>query len=164
MLRSVCFPLVRALLLMVLALQIGGCGGDSTVNAPITTRDVGNWRGTASGYINTTQEHPQAQGQSADVSLQVRPDLSFNAAVKITVLEPGSSPSVQSVRDGVLSGSLTSAFAFEGTLTIGESSYPVNGTISRYGAGTSANVPLVLDYTYSDGPTWNVSAILNRAP
>lgn len=150
------------LLLALLTLSVGGCGGNSEQGTPLSSRDVGNWRGSADGYIHTSDNYPQTQTQSADVALQVKPDQSFVANLKITVMRPGSSD-VQSVHDGVLSGTPTIGSLFTGTLSIDGSTHSVDGFIGRPG-GYSKKETLVLQYTYADGPTWNVTANLNRAP
>lgn len=157
--RLIFLPFLCALLLAVGA---GGCGGDTTPEVPITSREFGSWQGSASGYTATTQEQPQIQNQTANVTMQVRSDKSFTAALQITTYKPESTD-VQSLRDGTLSGTVTSGLAFEGSLTIADSVYPVSGSISASTdrAGTQT---LQWDYTYANGRAWYVNVHVNRAP
>lgn len=165
--RPIFLPPLCALLLVLLAFGVGGCGGETTLDAFITSRDVGSWRGTATGYTTTTQEQPQVQNQTANVTLQVQPDKSFTAALQVTTYKPESTD-VESVRDGTLSGTVTSGFEFKGSLTIAGSAYPVSGSIrssSRFNNNDGTKTPtLQLDYTYADGRTWYVHIGVDRAP
>ncbi len=155
-------------LLMVLTPLLSGCGGENTSTASITSQDAGTWRGSIHGRNFSTDSVPDTK-QTGPITMEIKVDRSFTAKLTVTTYEPGSTTTVHSVRDVVLSAELSIAPAsyasnityYTGTLTLDGKALPIKGELTLFPGGGGEG-PLSLSYNYNDGDEWAVSARLKK--
>lgn len=168
MLRFVASRSIKCLMFLLVVLFIpflSGCGGESTPASPVTSQDAGTWRGNIQGRSFSTDSVPGSQ-QTGPLTLELKADRSFTANLTLTTYEPGSTTTVQSVRDVELSAipnsdSLSNITNYTGTLTRDGMSFPVQGELLLVRDG-SRDGPLSLNYSYNDGREWRASARLKK--